>query len=145
MQPSVVFTRIWSDDDLTELEIAVCDGSSIFRNQLYVYPDQLRQTVKDLKAFRLQIHGGVLDLEFGSFGPEYANGAFHARLHFPDGNKLFVTCRQQHRFIDFAKKNIAAEATLYLVSTTASLDRFVSDFAALTKRKAEEAVLRADS
>lgn len=56
----------------------VADGMSRFANRVYVGFRALADTIADLDAFRTQIHGGILDVRFGEFGCEYANGAFHA-------------------------------------------------------------------
>ncbi len=143
MKPSIAFTRVWADDDVVELEVAVCDGISVFRNQVYEGHAHLDDVATDLESFKIQIHGGLLDIELGSFGPECANGAFHARLHFPDAGLLYISCKQQSDFKDFSRKSVAAEASLYLKTEPALLDRFIVAFALLAANKAEAAVLEA--
>jgi hypothetical protein len=48
-----------------------------------------------MNIFKLHIYGGLFDLEFGEFGPEYANGAFHARFHFQGRAKIYITVKKQ--------------------------------------------------
>ena len=88
MKRGISFTKIWSDEDMIELRIDVSDGASLFSNQVYVGYLHLSEAVSQLDTFR--DHGGLLDMRFGEFGPEYANGAFHARFHFPKPGKLFI-------------------------------------------------------
>lgn len=63
-----------------------------------------------LKRFQNEVHGGLLDIQLGTFGPEYANGGFHARLHFQKLGHLHITCRQQAGFEEFGRKRVASEA-----------------------------------
>jgi hypothetical protein len=118
-------SRIWSDDDMVELEIGVLDGKSRFVNRVYVGHPDLADAISHLESFKTHVYGGILDLRFGEFGCEYAHGAFHARFHFPKPGKLYITCKQESDFVDFGKKEVASRATLYLISEPALLDRFI--------------------
>jgi hypothetical protein len=82
-----------------------------------------------------------LDIRFGEFGPEYASGAFHARLHFPAPGRLYVSCRQESDFEEFGKKTVASSAALYLVSQPALLDRFIGDLKILASKAESDAFL----
>jgi len=60
MQPGIHMTKVWFDDDVIELKIAVSDGISFFSNKVYVGYQALDEMVSDLDVFREQIHGGLL-------------------------------------------------------------------------------------
>lgn len=141
MKRGISFTKIWSDEDMIELRIDVSDGASLFSNQVYVGYLHFSEAVSQLDTFRDHVHGGLLDMRFGEFGPEYANGAFHARFHFPKPGKLFITCRQQSDFEDFARKNVASEATLYLKTEPVLLDNFLEQLKGLDAKKRDDAYL----
>jgi hypothetical protein len=135
------FTKVWSDEDLVELRIEVSDGTSFFSNLVYVGHADLADTVSRLDAFTHHIHGGLLDVRFGEFGPEYASGAFHARFHFPKPGKLYVTSQQESDFQQFSLKTVASCATLYIKSEPALLERFVEELKALSAGSGEHAFL----
>ena len=99
------------------------------------------EAVTDLATFKDHVHSGLLDLRFGEFGPEYARGAFHARLHFPKPGRLYLTCRQQSSFEDFTITKVASEATLYLKTEPALLDRFIDELTEVSIQKRDEAYL----
>ena len=80
---------------------------------------------------------------FGEFGSEYANGAFHARFHFPKLGRLFTTCQQESDFIEFGKKTVASCATMYLCSEPALLDRFIDELKRIPVDTNSEARLEA--
>lgn len=143
MKLGIRFSKIWFDDDLLELRIGVSDGTSCFSNQVYVGHADFADTVSRLCVFKVHAHGGLLDVRFGEFGCEYANGAFHARFQFPSPGRLFVTCQQESGFEEFGKKAIASRATMYLKSEPALLDRFVVELQALASTASEEAFLEA--
>ncbi|MES2415058.1 MAG: hypothetical protein V4614_14725 [Pseudomonadota bacterium] len=126
---------------MVELRIQVSDGQSIFVNEVYVGHQKLTDLVVDLNRFRTHVHGGIYDMAFGSFGPEYAHGAFHARLHFQDRGILFVTVKSQTDFRDFGKKNVASEATLYLRTEPTLLDNFLATLKGMSDGKKEDAAL----
>jgi len=136
-------SKVWFDDDMFELKIDVSDGTSLFSNKVYVAYPVLDEVISGLGRFREQIHGGLLDIRFGEFGPEYASGAFHARLHFPQPGKLYITCRMESAFEEFSIKKVASKATLYLKTEPVLLDNFISELKALNAKKREEANLEA--
>ncbi|SFU85602.1 hypothetical protein SAMN05216350_106221 [Polaromonas sp. YR568] len=143
MKPGIYFTKIWFDDDLVELKIQVSDGQSVFVNEVHVGHQQLAELVVELNRFKTHVHWGIHDIAFGAFGPEYAGGAFHARLHFQERGILFVTVRSQSCFEDFGKKNVASEATLYLRSEPALFDNFVEQMGQVRDRKRDDMLLEA--
>lgn len=143
MKPGIRLTRIWFDDDMVELRIDASDGKSLFSNQVYVAHSSLAEVVSQLDTFKDHIHGGVFDLRFGEFGPEYANGAFHARLHFPKPGRLYITSKQESEFKEFSVSKVASGATLYLITEPGLLDRFIGELKALIARTREEAYLEA--
>jgi len=143
MKTGIHITKIWVDDDVIELKIDVSDGISLFSNKVYVGYQTLEDVVSKLTVFREHVHGGVLDILFGAFGPEYANGAFHARLHFPKPGKLYITCRMESNFEEFSIKKVASKATLYLKTEPILLDNFIAELKSLNAKKCDEATLEA--
>jgi hypothetical protein len=143
MKPGIHFTKVWFDNDMVELRIDVSDGSSLFSNQVYVGYSMLADVVAELDVFKDRIYGGVLDIRLGEFGPEYANGALHARLHFTKPGRLYITCKQQSEFNDFSLTKVASEATLYLKTEPALLDNFINELKSLHTGQSEEANLEA--
>ena len=121
--------EVWRDedaDDLRRLAVTVDDGTSSFTSEVYVVDAALAEAVEGLDRFRHQIHGGIFDLRLGEFGPEFAGGAFHARLNFAAPGRLFITTRQESEFMDRPTGgSAAATARLYLRSEPALLDRWI--------------------
>ena len=141
MKPGILISKLWLDVDIAELRIRVSDGTSSFSNDIYVGHDTLEDAVSSLQVFRNHVHGGLLDLQFGEFGPEFAKGAFHARFHFLVPGRLFVTCKQESEFVEFANKQVASKATLYVKSEPVLLDRFIVEMEALAVKRSAEAEL----
>ena len=83
---------------MIELRIDVSDGTSLFSNQVYVGYSRFADVVSQLDTFKDHVHGGIFDMRFGEFGPEYASGAFHARFQFqtPEGFKIEEKIVQQN-------------------------------------------------
>ncbi len=128
---------------MVELAVEVTDGVSRFANRVYVGFGALAETITNLGSFKTHIHGGLLDVRFGEFGPEYANGAFLARFHFPKPGRLFITCQQESDFSEFGSKTVASCATMYLCSELALLDRFIEELARIPGDADGEAHLEA--
>jgi hypothetical protein len=141
MQKGISLSKVWSDDDLVEIRISVTDNNSSFCNTVYVGYGELDALVAELLIFRNHIHGGIKDIRFGSFGPEYANGAFHARHHFSAPGKLYVSSHQQSDFSTFSVGDVASEAKLYLVSEPILLDNFIYELGGLANGAREQASL----
>src|SRR5689334_14991597 len=131
MLPRIVITRRWSDDDVAQLAFEVCDGTSVFVNEAYVSRDWGTTSAAALGAFSRQIHGGLFNLETGEGGPEYASGAFRARFHWYKPNQLLISTRQQGDFFTFKRSEAAPEATMFLRTEAALLDRFIVALPAL--------------
>jgi hypothetical protein len=143
MKPGISFSKIWFDDDVVELKIDSFDGKSLFSNNVYAGHQDLDDLVVGLSSFKDHVHGGIYDVELGSFGPEYARGAFRARLHFQERGKIYITIAAQSEFEEFGIKIVASEATLYLRSEPALLDNFIGELRALTAGKRDDANLEA--
>jgi hypothetical protein len=143
MDRGIRIAKIWSDDDMVELTIEVADGMSRFANRVYVGYTDLAHAIGTLDTFRTHLHGGLLDLQFGEFGCEYANGAFRARFHFAKPGTLYVTCHQESAFAEFGRKTVASCATMYLMSQPALLDRFIVELKRIPWDAQGEACLEA--
>lgn len=141
MQNGISISKIWSDDDLIEVCVTVTDQTSSFSNTVYIGYGQLEELIKELRIFRDHIHGGLKDIRFGEFGPEYANGAFHARLHFRLPGKLYISTHQQSKFTSFSVGDVASEARMYLVSEPVLLDNFIATLGDFAYRGQGEASL----
>jgi hypothetical protein len=143
MNPGIRFKKVWSDTDVIELRIDSFDGDSLFSNKVYVGHADLDRLIDELTKFKDQVYGGIFDIRLGGFGPEYANGAFQARLHFQGDGKINITVNAQSEFKDFGIKRVASEATLYLISEPALLDSFIASLKALKAEKTDEVELAA--
>ncbi|WP_226469634.1 hypothetical protein [Luteimonas panaciterrae] len=141
MSNGVVLTKIWFDNDLVELLVAVSDRRLRFENQVYVSHDQLDDLVKDLSIFRDHIQEDFQEIQLGAFGPKYASGAFHARLQFLAPGTLYISTLQQSEFTGFLHEVVASEAKMYLRSEPILLDNFISQLQALAAGTCEEATL----
>lgn len=125
MKSGIIFENIWHDEDMYEFRVSSSDGLSVFVNDIYVGYEIFDKTIAGLDIFKNHVFGGVYNIEFGGFGPEYANGALQARLHFQENGKIVITVKAQSEYKNFGKKNVASEATLYFVSEPAQLDNFI--------------------
>lgn len=143
MKPGIYLKKIWFDEDVIELKIDSFDGDSLFSNKVYVGHQEMNDLIDGLNIFRDHVHGGIYNIQFGEFGPEYANGAFHARLHFQKPSKIHITIKAQGEFGEFGIKNVGSEATLYLMSEPILLDNFIAELKALQAGLRDEAKLEA--
>jgi hypothetical protein len=141
MKPEIRFTRIWSDEDLLELRIEVSDGRSHFSIDTYVGVDWPSEVKKSLLVFRDHIHGGIFDLKAGEFGPEYASGAFVARMHFAPPGTLNVSTLQQSAYFEYKGSKVASEAKLFLKTEPVLLDRFIEELDRLSSSSEAVAIL----
>ncbi len=141
MSSHISMKKIWNDDDVTELTIKVCDGKSTFANDVYIGFNKLETLIQDLNIFRKQVYGGLYNVKFGEFGPEYANGGFHARLHFYQPGKLVISTYQQSDFEDFSMNKVASEARMFLKTEPILLDNFITELKALNLATSDEATL----
>ena len=143
MNPGIQLSKLWCDNDVVRLKIDSSDGKSLFSNEAYAAPQDLDELVEGLSTFKHHAHGGIYDIALGSFGPEYAGGAFHARLHFQTLGQILITVRGQSEFEEFGIKTIASEATLYLRTEPVLLDNFIAELDALRSGKRDDARLKA--
>jgi hypothetical protein len=141
MKAGITLKQVWSDDDLVELEVASSDGTSMFCTKVYVGCRNLEQLTSDLEVFRNHLHGGLYNISFGQFGPEYASGAFEARLHFYKPGRLAVSVRAESGWHEFKKSEVASNATLYFMSEPVLLDNFLEELKRLKSGVSSEAAL----
>ena len=140
MKPGIHLSKLWFDNDVVRLKIESSDGKSLFSSEAYAAHQDLDELVEGLSTFKHHVHGGIYDIALGSFGPEYASGGFHARLHFQPRGKILVTVKGQSEFEEFGIKTVASEATLYLRTL---LDTFIAELDALRSGKRDDAKLEA--
>jgi hypothetical protein len=119
--------KVWSDDDVVEFEVTTLDGCSQFCIKVYAGHSEFEALIADLDRFKRRIYGGIYDIEFGKFGPEFANGALHARLHFDTEGRgqLFITVHAESDWHPFKKTEVAGRASFYLKSEPVLLDNFI--------------------
>lgn len=141
MTPGIRFMKLWSDEDMLDLKVEVCDGSSLFTTEIYVGHKHLADTVSELHKFKDHIHGGLYNLRFGEFGPEYASGALDVRMHFRARGKLLVRVSAESRFSRFEDRELASKATLHVVSELGLLDNFIFSLRMLSEGSVDEAEL----
>ena len=67
-------------------------------NSAYVSPDWFAETADALERFGRQVHGGLYDLDAGTPGPEFADGATVARFHWYRPTQLFISTQQESDF-----------------------------------------------
>jgi len=139
----IILKKIRSDEDSIEIEVAASDGSSTFRTTVDVGHEKFAGLVAGLDRFKNAIYGGVHDVRLGVFGPEYAGGAFHARLHFhrPGHGLIFITVHAESEWNDFTLSKVASRATLYLKTEPALFDNFIVELGRLRDGETEEASL----
>jgi len=143
MDRGIRITRIWSDNDMVQLQVEVSDGTSHFTNCMYVGFADFAGTIEKLDRFKYAVHGGLVDVRFGELGCEYAGGAFHARFHFSEPGGLLISSRQESDFTPFGKQSVASNATLYIRSEPALLDRFIEELKGIGEDSDGEAFLEA--
>ena len=141
MQSSIKFEKLWFDDDVTELKVTVNNGHSSFANKVYVGSNHLTELYEKLLSFKDAYYGGLIDIDFGSFGNEYANGAFNARLHFPKPGDLYISTTQQSDFFEFKGEKVASEAKMFLSTQPGLFDDFILDIKSLISSENGEAEL----
>jgi len=142
MLPRIKITRTWSDHDVAQLTFEVCDGVSLFTNEVYASPDWGAAAAAALRVFGEQIHGGLFDLEAGNEGPEYASGWFRARLHYYKPNQLLISTIQQGDFFSFKGSRTAPTATMFLKTEPSLLDQFIAALPALDASDGGQAILQ---
>lgn len=141
MDSQIMLRKVWDDDDIIELNVVVSDGNSVFSNNVYVSTKAIEELIESLTAFRERVHGGLHNIHFGQFGPEYASGAFQARLHFQTPGRIFISTHQQSSFEDFSKYQVASEAKMYTKTEPILLDNFISELKKLDTGMSNEALL----
>lgn len=143
MKPGMRFTKLSADEDMLEVRVEISDGASLFVTRIHVGHRQLADAVSGLHRFKDHVNGGLFNLRFGEFGPEYASGALDARMHFRERARLLVRVSAQAEFSRFQDRELASEATLYLVSEPALLDNFILELGAIGNGSSDRAALEA--
>jgi hypothetical protein len=142
-KPHLNFRKVWEDNDMSEIVIRAHDEDNTFVIRVYAGHEQIKEVFAQLDAFKKQIHGGIIDVTFGSFGPEYAYGAFLGRFHFASDQRglILISLRMQSTYFDFGRKNVASEAEMYLTTEPALLDDFIRSFSHLDEGNNTESEL----
>jgi len=130
-----------NDPDYLYMHVHASDEHASISTTIYVGHQNLQEAAAGLERFRHDVHGGVYDLDFGTFGPRYAAGALHARLAFQSLGNIHMTMRVQTAFAPFGAENVASEATLHSTTVVCQLDDFVRAMQAMSDGFCDEAQL----
>lgn len=141
MKPEIFIQNVWSEGDLIEIEISVCNGRALFINNVYIKKQQLLDLVNLLNALKSHYEGGVTDILLGAFGREYALGAFFARLHFFKPGSVYIETHQQSEHFVFKEREEACEAKMYLQTESSQLDDFIEELVMLINGRNRGATL----
>lgn len=113
MKPGIYFKGLRSDDTAVELKVDLFDGDSPFSNKVYVGHQAVKDLIAELNVFR----------------------------HFHEHSKIHITVKAQSGFEEFGMKNVASQATLYLISEPVLLDSFIAELKSLSAGSRAEAKL----
>ena len=141
MSPSLTITKIWEDDDMIEVTLSVCDGKSTFSAEIYVGFGDLKEAVASMEHFKSHVHGGIYDLSWGAFGPEFASGAARIRFHFHHQARLCISSSMESGYFEFGLKKVAHSAEQFFYSEPALLDNFVTELSSLAEGNLDTAML----
>jgi hypothetical protein len=130
-----------SDEDVLQLRCEVSDGASTFVNSAYASLEWYSDAAVALENFGGQIYGGIYDLEAGTPGPEFAEGAFQARFHWYTPSRLYISTRQESDYFDFKGTQVVSAAKLFLRTEPALLDRFITELREAGAGQRQEATL----
>lgn len=130
-----------ADQGVLRLRIEVRDGSSTFVNGAYVSDDWFAEEADALERFGKQIYGGIYDLEAGSSGPEFAEGALRARFHWFTPTRLYISTWQESDYFECKGRQVASECRLFLRTEPALLDRFTAELRAASSTQPSTATL----
>jgi hypothetical protein len=125
---------------MDEVRVSIEGPDAGFAINAYVGRIDFRDALENLRRFGKQIYGGLCEVRFGEFGPEYANGAVHLRFHWIDG-QIYITCRLQADFDKFGRKEVADEALVHLRTEPAHFDRFLVSLAPFVDRQTHDVSL----
>ena len=141
-KPSTALTmaRVWADEDMDEVRVAIEGPDAGFAINAYLGRTDQRDVLESLCRFAKQIYGGLCEVRFGEFGPEYANGAVHLRFHWIDG-QIYITCRLQAHFDTFGRKEAADEALIHVGTEPALFDVFLASLAPFVDRQTHKVEL----
>ena len=124
MEKRITFINIWSDDDIYELKIEVCDGNSTFCNNVYIDHSYLRKIISDLSKLS---NNKKYQINIGTFNPQHAGGAFQATLNIQSPLTMYIATHQQSDYETLFTKEIASEAKIYLISKPEYIQSFLAE------------------
>lgn len=142
MENGIFFTNIWLDETLVELKITAINKDLKFSNKIYISSSNIMQIAEELTDFKRNIYGGLIDIQMGKFGQEYANGAFWGRLHFQSRGQICITLKMESDYYEFGKKYISDEVILHLTTEPALLDEFISTLLKLHEKVGSTSILK---
>ena len=142
MKACLRVARLWEDETLAEIEVAVCDGRSTYVHSQYVGVGEIGEWAASLQAFGTRVRGDLLETRLGGEPTFVAPSAtFDARFQFDLGGRLSVATHQRSVPMAFADAPFVPGATMRLQSEPALLDRFVDELHELAAGRRDEAML----
>lgn len=137
MHARIEITRDWEDEEMFSLDVAICDGRSLFATHFYCPRRRFGAIVDTLRNFR----EGSCQLQFDDFPEDIEGACLRASLHAQRLGTILIAVRAQTFPFEFNGSEVANSATLHLATEPALLDDFVRGLDAIAEGFASSATL----
>src|ERR1700752_3800154 len=93
-KPLLCLSLALDGGDVADLDVEVLDGKNCFSNSMYVWPQNFRQAVVEVRAFATAMPGTPHDMHFAD---EYGGqgGRFRMQLRFHRPGSIFIATTQE--------------------------------------------------
>lgn len=142
MELSLELSASTSESDDFELRVKIQNDTCRFETSMYCTHRTLQEFLTALQRFRLSMRSGIIDFQFGAFGPEYASGACHLRFYIAAPGEIYIRIRGESEFRKFGSNLEANKVTLLLRTEPVLLDNFVQELEGFSTRPILHATLR---
>jgi len=131
-----------SSRDEFELNIRIESASAMMRTEMYVSEIKIIGFIKQIENYALNSNFGLLSLQFGEFGHEYAGGAVYFRFNTkkPDEISLSIYAESNHTktFDSYVAENLKMHCT----TDYREIENFICGLKKFLTNEANEAILK---
>jgi hypothetical protein len=139
MDKGIQFSPIWSDIDVLKLRVAAWNGKFGGATDIYAGIGGLAEAATKIEGFPRH-PSDVREIQFGEFGPQWADGAIKMRFYCEDAaGHAVVEARIES---DHRETHTPQSALLLMSIEAAAVDIFVADLRLLETNLCGAALLR---
>lgn len=128
--------------DEFELNIRIESVSAMIRTEMYVSKRKIIDFIKQIENYALNSNFGILSVQFGEFGHEYAGGAAYFRFHTKKPDEISLSIYAETNHTKTFDNYVAEHLKMHGTTDYKEIENLIFDLKKFLANEENEAILK---